>query len=196
MLPDDPGRPAGADATRTRGSPPVSPQPAGLVAGCDAGCPAPAAAARRAAWSSGSRWRSSRCSAAAPCSCRATPWDSEGRPNPGRRRRRTRRSSRSGTRTARSAIGSRSARWIARRVIEGAIRGMVEAIGDPYSTYLSSEEFRVDAPGHLRRVRGDRRRDRDGERRRRDDATARSSGRTAGSSSSPRSKGRRPRRPA
>jgi len=27
-------------------------------------------------------------------------------------------------------------------VIEGAIRGMVEAIGDPYSTYLSSEEFR------------------------------------------------------
>ncbi|HSO29328.1 MAG TPA: S41 family peptidase [Candidatus Sulfomarinibacteraceae bacterium] len=28
-------------------------------------------------------------------------------------------------------------------VIEGAIRGMVEAIGDPYSTYLSSEEFRA-----------------------------------------------------
>jgi carboxyl-terminal processing protease len=27
-------------------------------------------------------------------------------------------------------------------VIEGAIRGMVEAIGDPYSTYLSSEDFR------------------------------------------------------
>ena len=27
-------------------------------------------------------------------------------------------------------------------VIEGAIRGMVEAIGDPYSSYLSSEEFR------------------------------------------------------
>ena len=27
-------------------------------------------------------------------------------------------------------------------VIEGAIRGMVEAIGDPYSTYLTSEEFR------------------------------------------------------
>jgi carboxyl-terminal processing protease len=27
-------------------------------------------------------------------------------------------------------------------IIEGAIRGMVEAIGDPYSAYLSSEEFR------------------------------------------------------
>ena len=27
-------------------------------------------------------------------------------------------------------------------IIEGAIRGMVEAIGDPYSTYLSSEDFR------------------------------------------------------
>lgn len=28
-------------------------------------------------------------------------------------------------------------------VIEGAIRGMVESIGDPYSTYLTSEEFRT-----------------------------------------------------
>lgn len=28
-------------------------------------------------------------------------------------------------------------------VIEGAIRGMVESIGDPYSSYLSSEEFRT-----------------------------------------------------
>lgn len=28
-------------------------------------------------------------------------------------------------------------------LIEGAIRGMVEAIGDPYSTYLSSEDFRT-----------------------------------------------------
>ena len=27
-------------------------------------------------------------------------------------------------------------------IIEGAIRGMVEAIGDPYSTYLSSDDFR------------------------------------------------------
>ena len=27
-------------------------------------------------------------------------------------------------------------------IIEGAIRGMVEAIGDPYSSYLSSEDFR------------------------------------------------------
>lgn len=27
-------------------------------------------------------------------------------------------------------------------VIEGAIRGMVDAVGDPYSSYLSSEEFR------------------------------------------------------
>jgi carboxyl-terminal processing protease len=27
-------------------------------------------------------------------------------------------------------------------IIEGAIRGMVESIGDPYSTYLSSEDFR------------------------------------------------------
>jgi carboxyl-terminal processing protease len=32
-------------------------------------------------------------------------------------------------------------------VIEGAIRGMVEAIGDPYSTYLSSEEFRLTLQG-------------------------------------------------
>jgi carboxyl-terminal processing protease len=29
-----------------------------------------------------------------------------------------------------------------KEIIEGAIRGMVEAIGDPYSTYLSSEDFR------------------------------------------------------
>jgi carboxyl-terminal processing protease len=28
-------------------------------------------------------------------------------------------------------------------LIEGAIRGMVQAVGDPYSTYLSSEEFRT-----------------------------------------------------
>ncbi len=27
-------------------------------------------------------------------------------------------------------------------IIEGAIKGMVEAVGDPYSTYLTSEEFR------------------------------------------------------
>jgi carboxyl-terminal processing protease len=32
-------------------------------------------------------------------------------------------------------------------VIEGAIRGMVEAIGDPYSSYLSSEEFRLTLQG-------------------------------------------------
>ncbi|HEX5589885.1 MAG TPA: S41 family peptidase [Candidatus Limnocylindrales bacterium] len=29
-----------------------------------------------------------------------------------------------------------------KEIIEGAIRGMVEAVGDPYSTYLSSEDFR------------------------------------------------------
>jgi carboxyl-terminal processing protease len=29
-----------------------------------------------------------------------------------------------------------------KQLVEGAIRGMVEAVGDPYSTYLSSEDFR------------------------------------------------------
>lgn len=32
-------------------------------------------------------------------------------------------------------------------IIEGAIRGMIEALGDPYSSYLSSEEYRTSLQG-------------------------------------------------
>ncbi len=45
-------------------------------------------------------------------------------------------------------------------VIEGAIRGMIESLGDPFSSYLSSEDYRQEPPGHRRPVRGHRRRHR------------------------------------
>ena len=45
-------------------------------------------------------------------------------------------------------------------LIEGAIRGMVEAVGDPYSTYLSRTDYVGIAERHLGPVHGHRRRDR------------------------------------
>ena len=45
-------------------------------------------------------------------------------------------------------------------LIEGAIRGLVDAVGDPYSTYLSPEDFQGTHQRHLRDVRGHRRGDR------------------------------------
>ena len=68
-------------------------------------------------------------------------------------------------------------------IIQGAIRGMIDALDDPYSSYLSSDEYRQTLAGHQRRVRGHRRRDRD-ESRRTARRAARRSGPTAGSSSS------------
>ena len=51
-------------------------------------------------------------------------------------------------------------------LVEGAIKGMIGALDDPYSQYLTSEEFKAEPPGHLRRVRGDRGDDRHGGRER------------------------------
>ena len=60
-------------------------------------------------------------------------------------------------------------------LIRGAIRGMVEALEDPYSAYLTPEEYQSGPAGPVRPVRGHRRGDRHavGDRRRR--ATARRS---------------------
>ena len=66
-----------------------------------------------------------------------------GRHRAGHRRPRTRpRSSRSGTPTTRSASGTRAARSTATTLVQGAIRGMIEALGDPFSAYLTSDEYR------------------------------------------------------
>ena len=51
---------------------------------------------------------------------------------------------------------------------------MIEALGDPYSSYLTSEDYHDTPPGHQRRVRGHRRGDRDAGRRRRRRAARRS----------------------
>ena len=47
-------------------------------------------------------------------------------------------------------------------LVEGAIKGMIGSLDDPYSQYLTSEEFQASLQWHLRRVRGHRRDDRDG----------------------------------
>ena len=46
------------------------------------------------------------------------------------------------------------------KVVQGAIRGMIQALGDPYSAYLTSDEYRDSLLGHQRPVRGHRCRDR------------------------------------
>ena len=69
-------------------------------------------------------------------------------------------SSRSGTRTRRSRTATPAATSTSRRSIHGAIKGMVESLGDPYSAYLTPEEYQSGPAGPLRPVRGDRRRDR------------------------------------
>ena len=45
-------------------------------------------------------------------------------------------------------------------VVQGAIRGMISALGDPYSAYLTSDEYRAEPARDRRPVRGDRGRDR------------------------------------
>ena len=47
-------------------------------------------------------------------------------------------------------------------LVEGAIKGMIGALGDPYSQYMTSDEFKASLQGHRRPVRGDRGHDRDG----------------------------------
>ena len=56
-------------------------------------------------------------------------------------------SSRSGTRTTRSPTATPAARSTARRLIQGAIKGMIDALGDPYSAYLTSQEYRDSLQG-------------------------------------------------
>ena len=46
-------------------------------------------------------------------------------------------------------------------LIEGAIKGMIGALDDPYSLYLTSQEFKDSLRSALGRVRGHRRDDRD-----------------------------------
>ena len=48
------------------------------------------------------------------------------------------------------------------KVIEGAIKGMVDSLGDPFSAYLLARGLRQHPVGHLRPVRGHRCRDRHG----------------------------------
>ena len=45
-------------------------------------------------------------------------------------------------------------------LVQGAIKGMIDALGDPYSSYLTSEEYRDSLQGINGRVRRDRCRDR------------------------------------
>ena len=79
------------------------------------------------------------------------------------RRRATRTpSSRSGTRTRRSPTGTRGATVDRKSLVEGAIKGMIGALDDPYSQYLTSRRVPVLAPGDLGPVRGHRRDDRHG----------------------------------
>ena len=82
-------------------------------------------------------------------------------------------------------------------LVEGAIKGMIGALDDPYSLYLTSDEFKDSlARGPVGRVRGHRGDDRHGRRRRRDLDLHDARRPTAAWSSSPRSRARRPRRPA
>ena len=80
------------------------------------------------------------------------------------------------TSTTPSRRATRSSPSTATTLIEGAIRGLVESVGDPYSSYLSPEDFTGHAQRHLGHVRGHRRRDRLGRRRPATPATARRSG--------------------
>ena len=57
------------------------------------------------------------------------------------------RSSRSGTPTTRSTTGTPAARSIGTRSIQGAIRGMIDSLDDPYSAYLTSDEYRQSLQG-------------------------------------------------
>ena len=68
-------------------------------------------------------------------------------PSPGRRPPTTRRSSRSGTPTTRSTTGTPAARSTADALVKGAIEGMIQSLGDPYSAYLSSTEYRQNLQG-------------------------------------------------
>ena len=104
-------------------------------------------------------------------------------------------SSRSGTPTRRSRTATPAATSTSRRSIRGAIRGMVESLGDPYSAYLTPEEYQSglqDLSGQFEGIGAEI-----GTRstRRADEPTARRSAPTASSSSSRRSMARRPRRP-
>ena len=92
-----------------------------------------------------------------------------GRPAPpisrARRSRTTRRSSRSGTPTTRSTTATPAARSTASALVTGAIKGMIESLGDPYSVVPHARRVPPEPAGHQRPVRGDRRRDRDARRR-------------------------------
>ena len=70
-----------------------------------------------------------------------------GAPTRARRSRSRPRSSRSGTPTTRSTTGTPVARSTGSTLIQGAIRGMIESLGDPYSAYLTSEEYRQSLQG-------------------------------------------------
>ena len=80
-------------------------------------------------------------------------------------------------------------------LVRGAIQGMVEALGDPYSAYLTPEEYQTGPPGPVRPVRGHRRRDRDRRRERRDERLHDARARLHPHRRRARSRARRPRRP-
>ena len=81
------------------------------------------------------------------CSCRATRSVARPRSSRARRSARTRRSARSGTPTTRSTDRYAGGEVDRDALIQGAIRGMIEALGDPYSSYLTSEEYRDSLQG-------------------------------------------------
>ena len=64
-----------------------------------------------------------------------------------RRSARTRRSARSGTPTTRSTTATPAATSTATRSSRARSAGMIEALGDPYSSYLTSEEYRDSLQG-------------------------------------------------
>ena len=68
-------------------------------------------------------------------------------------------------------------------IVEGAIKGMIGALDDPYSQYLTSDEFKASLQGISGRVRGDRGDDRHARRGRVPPRAAPTSGRRAGWSS-------------
>ena len=103
---------------------------------------------------------------AAPCSCPATRSGSQSAAQPG-----TPASEDAGVPAVLGHLPHVNDRYAGGDVdrnalIQGAIKGMIDALGDPYSAYLTSRGVPRQPAGHQRPVRGDRRRDRDAGRRR------------------------------
>ena len=90
-------------------------------------------------------WRSS---PAARSSCPATRSGRQAASEPGHADlARTTPSSRSGTPTTRSPTATPAATVDREALIQGAIQGMIGALGDPYSAYLTSDEYRQSLQG-------------------------------------------------